>query len=74
MLPANDASRFGAGVQNQYSKTFNWGFSAEYVYGGTLDVDKRSAAPVALGGRGNLVGSYPDTGILFLAANFTWTF
>jgi long-chain fatty acid transport protein len=74
MLPANDAWRFGAGVQNQYSKTFSWGFSAEYGYGGTLDVDKRSAAPVALGGRGDLVGSYPDTGMLFLAANFIWTF
>jgi long-chain fatty acid transport protein len=23
---------------------------------------------------GNLVGSYPDTGIFFLAANFTWKF
>jgi hypothetical protein len=29
---------------------------------------------VKLSGRGNLVGSYPDTGIFFLAANFTWTF
>jgi hypothetical protein len=27
-----------------------------------------------LGGRGNLVGSYPDAGIFFLAANFTWKF
>lgn len=26
------------------------------------------------GGRGNLVGSYPDTGIFFLAANFNWVF
>jgi long-chain fatty acid transport protein len=74
MLPTNDAWRFGAGVQNQYSKTFSWGFSAEYAYEGTLDVDKRSAAPVALGGRGDLVGSYPDTGMFFFAANFIWTF
>ena len=74
MLPANDAWRFGAGVQNQYSKTFSWGFSAEYIYGGTLDVDKRSTAPVALGGRGDLVGSYPDTGMFFLAFNFSWKF
>jgi long-chain fatty acid transport protein len=74
MLPANDAWRFGAGVQNQYSKTFSWGFSAEYIYGGTLDVDKRSAAPVALGGRGDLIGSYPDTGMFFLAFNFNWKF
>jgi long-chain fatty acid transport protein len=74
MLPTNDAWRFGAGVQNQYSKTFSWGVSAEYAYGGTLDVDKQSAAPVALGGRGDLVGSYPDTGIFFVAFNLNWTF
>jgi len=73
-LPADDAWRFGAGVQNQYSKTFSWGFSAEYAYGGTLDVDKQAVAPVALGGRGNLVGSYPDTGMFFLAFNFSWVF
>ena len=74
MLPANDAWRFGAGFQNQVSKTFNWGVAAEYAYGGTLDVDKQSTAPVALGGSGNLVGSYPEAGIFFLTANFTWRF
>jgi long-chain fatty acid transport protein len=74
MLPANDAWRFGAGVQNQVSKTFSWGVAAEYAYAGTLDVDKQSASPVPTGGRGDLVGSYPDAGIFFLAANFTWTF
>ena len=74
MLPANDAWRFGAGVQNQVSKTFSWGVAAEYAYAGTLDVDKQSASPVPTGGRGDLVGSYPDAGIFFLAVNFTWTF
>jgi long-chain fatty acid transport protein len=74
MLPANDAWRFAAGVQNQYSKSFSWGFSAEYIYGGTLDVEKRSAAPVVLGGRGDLVGSFPDTGMFFFAFNFSWKF
>jgi len=74
MLPVNDAWRFGTGVQNQVSKTFSWGVAAEYAYGGTLDVNKQSDAPVAAGGRGNLVGSYPDTGILFLALNFNWAF
>jgi long-chain fatty acid transport protein len=74
LLPVNDAWRFGTGVQNQVSKTFSWGVAAEYAYGGTLDVDKQSTLPVELGGRGNLVGSYPDTGIFFLAANFTWKF
>jgi hypothetical protein len=40
----------------------------------TLDVDKQSTLPVAAGGRGDLIGSYPDTGMFFLAANFTWRF
>ena len=30
--------------------------------------------PNVLGARGNLVGSYPDTGMFFLAANFNWQF
>jgi long-chain fatty acid transport protein len=74
ILPTNDAWRFGVGVQNQVSKTFNWGVAAEYAYGGTLDVNKQSSAPVALGGRGNLVGSYKDTGMLFLGVHFNWVF
>lgn len=71
-LPANAAWRFGIGVQNQSSKTFSWGIAAEYVYGGTLDVDQQSAIPVALGGRGSVVGEYPNTGLFFVAANFSW--
>jgi long-chain fatty acid transport protein len=74
MLPVNDSWRFGAGVQNQVSKIFSWGIAAEYAYAGTLDVDKQSSAPVALGGRGDLAGSYKDTGIFFLAVNFGWVF
>jgi long-chain fatty acid transport protein len=74
MLPTNKAWRFGVGGQNQVSKTFNWGVAAEYVYGGTTDVNKQTAAPVALGGRGNVVGSYDSMGILYLAANFNWKF
>jgi long-chain fatty acid transport protein len=71
-LPANAAWRFGVGGQHQMSKTFSWGIAGEYAYGGTLDVNKQSAAPVALGGRGNLVGAYDNTGIFFIAANFNW--
>lgn len=67
-------SLFGADVQNQVSKIFNWGVAAEYAYTGTLDVDKQSAAPVALGGRGDLAGSYQDAGIFFIAVNFNWVF
>jgi long-chain fatty acid transport protein len=73
-LPANWAWRFGAGAQNQVSKSFSWGVSGEYLYGGTLNVNEQSAVPVALGGRGDLVGSYPSSGIFFIAANFNWKF
>jgi long-chain fatty acid transport protein len=73
-LPANAAWRFGIGAQKQESKTFSWGVAAEYAYGGTLDVNKQSAAPVALGGRGNLVGSYNDTASFFFAGNVNWKF
>jgi long-chain fatty acid transport protein len=71
-LPANAAWRFGVGGQHQVSKTFSWGIAGEYAYGGTLDVNKQSAVPVGIGGRGNLVGSYNNTGIFFIAANFSW--
>ena len=74
LLPINDAWRFGAGIQNQVSKMFNWGVAAEYAYAGTLDVDEQSSAPVALGGRGDLAGSYQDAGIFFIAVNFNWVF
>ena len=74
ILPVNDAWRFGAGVQNQVSKTFSWGVAAEYAYGGTLDVNLQSTSPVPTGGRGDLVGSFPDTGIFFIAFNFNWVF
>ena len=72
LLPANAAWRFGIGAQNDVTKTFSWGLAAEYAYGGTLDVNKQSTTPVALGGRGDLVGSYNNTGILFLGAYLNW--
>jgi long-chain fatty acid transport protein len=74
MLPANSAWRFGVGVQKQESTTFNWGLAAEYAYGGTLNVSQASDVPVALGGRGDLVGAFENTGIFFFGANFNWKF
>jgi len=74
MLPANSAWRFGVGAQTESSKTFGWGVAAEYLYGGTLHVNKQSTAPVALGGRGDLIGSYNDTGMIFLSGNMKWKF
>lgn len=72
MLPANEAWRFGLGVQNQAAKDFEWGVAVEYLYGGSIDINKQGIAP-ALGGRGNLVGTY-DPRMFFLAANATWKF
>jgi long-chain fatty acid transport protein len=74
LLPVNAAWRFGVGGQQQLSKTTYWGLAAEYLYGGTLDTKLQSAVPVALGGRGNLDGSYPNTGTIFLAAYYNWQF
>jgi len=71
-LPANSAWRFGFGVQKEESKTFGWAISAEYAYGGSLDVNRRSKAPVPAGGRGDLIGSYNDVGMYFVAATFNW--
>ncbi len=74
ILPTNQGWRFGVGAQNQVDKTFGWGLAAEYIYGGTGKVNNQAQLPVALSGRGNLIGSYDDIGILYLSANFTWTF
>lgn len=72
-LPADDAWRFGIGVQNQADKNFEWGVAFEYLYGGSLRVDKQGSVPVAVGGRGNLSGEY-EPRLYFLSANFGWKF
>jgi long-chain fatty acid transport protein len=74
LLPVNSAWRFGVGAQHQVSETFFWGVATEYMYGGTLDTNLQSTAPVALGGRGNLVGSYDDVSTFFLALYGNWKF
>jgi len=71
-LPSNEIWRLGLGVQNQGSRDFEWGVGLAYAWSGALDVNQ-SSAPPALGGRGNLVGSY-DTSMLFLSANFIWKY
>jgi long-chain fatty acid transport protein len=73
-LPANSAWRFGLGVKNQARPGFGWGLAVEYAYGGTLDVAKQSAAPVALGGRGDLVGAYDQTSMVFVSGSLEWKF
>ena len=74
LLPVNSAWRFGVGAQHQPSETFFWGVVAEYLYGGTLDTNLQSTLPVALGGRGNLVGSYNNLSTFFLGLYANWTF
>lgn len=73
LMPANAAWRFGAGAQQRLGRNAFWGFAAEYAYGGTLDTAIHGK-PVALGGRGDVVGSYNHAGSLFLAAYYNWKF
>ena len=74
LLPVDSAWRFGVGGQQQLSKSTYWGIAAEYMYGGTLDTKLQSTLPVALGGRGNVDGSFNNVGTLFLAAYYNWKF
>jgi long-chain fatty acid transport protein len=74
LLPANSAWRFGLGLHTRVDKHFSWGVAAEYLYGGTLDVNKRSRLPLALGGRGDVIGSFEHTRMVFLSAHANWTF
>jgi long-chain fatty acid transport protein len=73
-LPANAAWRFGLGLHNQPGPGFGWGLGFEYAYGGTLEVNRQGGAPVALGGRGDLVGAFESTGMTFLSGNLRWRF
>jgi hypothetical protein len=74
LLPVNAAWRVGVGGEQQVSKTFKWGVAGELLYGGTLDVDQRSALPPALGGRGNLAGSFDNTASIIFSAYGNWSF
>ncbi len=71
-LPVNAAWRFGIGGQQQDSNAFNWGWSLEYLHGGNLHANATGSVPVALGGRGDVVGSFNDVRYLFFALNFNW--
>lgn len=74
LLPVNAAWRFGVGGEQQVSKTLKWGMAGELFYGGTLNVDKRSTLPSALGGRGDLVGSFDNTTSVVISVYGNWTF
>ncbi|WP_291994045.1 outer membrane protein transport protein [Candidatus Accumulibacter sp. ACC003] len=74
LMPLNTAWRFGVGGQQQLSKTSEWGVAAEYIYGGTLKTDLQTSAPVAVGGRGNLIGSYDNIGTIVMSVYGNWKF
>jgi long-chain fatty acid transport protein len=74
LLPVNAAWRFGVGGEQQVSKTLKWGLAGELIYGGTLDVNLASQLPPALGGRGNLAGSYDGTTALVVSVYGNWSF
>jgi long-chain fatty acid transport protein len=73
LFPVNSAWRFGAGAERQVRSSYKWGFTGELLYGGTMDVNKTSQLPPALGGRGDLVGSYDDTMSFVLTVYGNWT-
>jgi long-chain fatty acid transport protein len=73
-LPVNAVWRFGVGGQKEESKTFGWGWGFSYTTHGNLHTDTSGSVPVAVGGRGDVVGSFNDVRYLFFAANFNWKF
>jgi long-chain fatty acid transport protein len=74
LVPVNAAWRFGIGGEQQVSKAMKWGIAGELLYGGTLNVNQRSVLPPALGGRGDLVGSYNNTTSVVVSVYGNWTF
>ena len=72
LFPVNSAWRLGAGGEKQASESFKWGFTTALLYGGNMDVDKRSTLPPVLGGRGNLVGSYDQSLAVVLTVYGNW--
>jgi long-chain fatty acid transport protein len=74
LLLVNSACHFGVGVHHQKSATFSWGRSVAYIYGGMLDTELRGTAPVAIGGRGDVEGSYDNTEMLVFALYGSWKF
>lgn len=71
-LPTNATWRFAIGGQTEQPNGFGWGWSLSYGAVGTLRSNATGSVPVALGGRGNVVGRFDDVRYLFLAVNLRW--
>lgn len=59
--------------QRQRTAISYWDITGEYLYGGNLATDI-TAKPVALGGHGDLVGHFNDSGVLFFGTYFGKSF
>jgi len=73
-LPIGWSWRFALGGQYELSKTTQLGFAYEYLYGGNQGITKTGQIPLALGGRGDVIGSYPNLSLQFFSANVTWKY
>lgn len=71
-LPADAAWGFAIGGKKEQSSAPGWGWNLSYTTQGTPPSNAGGSVPVALGGRGDLVGTFDDVRILFLALNFKW--
>lgn len=74
LLPVNAAWRLGVGGEQKLGPTTKWGVAAALLLGGSLNVDKGSTLPPALGGRGTLAGTYEDTASVIVSVYGNWTF
>ena len=73
-MPTNAAWRFAVGAQNQIAKDVDWGLSLSYSRPGRPRRNRGGPVPVALGGRGTVLGSFDSPRIAVLATHLNWSF
>jgi long-chain fatty acid transport protein len=73
-LPMGQAWRFSLGAQYQLSKAITLGAGCTFMWLGDMAVDQQSVLPVALGGRGNVSGSYEDAWFSITSIHLGWQF
>jgi long-chain fatty acid transport protein len=73
--PMGQAWRFGLGARWQVSRAVELGAAYEFLWSGDMAVNQGAdSLPVALGGRGQVSGSYNDASFSFFTLNMTWKF
>lgn len=73
-MPMGQAWRFGLGAQYQLSESVNLGAACTFLWAGNMSVNQTSTLPPALGGRGDVSGSFDDAWFTFANINLTWKF